>query len=280
MFATLTTRGLIDEAERELSAAGVETPRLDAETLLAFALGAKRVEVVSGVAADPTDQQLEVFNAALARRAAREPVAYITGSKGFRRIDLLVDSRVLIPRPETELLVAVMKVDRPCGILDVATGSGAVALALADELPDATITAADISADALDVARANAQRLGASDRVTFHQSDLLESINGVFDAISANLPYVTRDELAGLQPEITKYEPALALDGGEDGLDLVRRLAAQAPQHLKPGGFLALEIGDEQGPSTAQILEDAGFITTEIHQDLAERDRVVTGRKA
>jgi release factor glutamine methyltransferase len=279
MFATLTTRGLIDEAERELSAAGVESPRLDAETLLAFVIGAKRAEVVAGLAAQPSAEQIELFNKAVARRAEREPVAYITGTKGFRRIDLAVDPRVLIPRPETELLVAVMKVDRPCGILDVATGSGAVALALADELPDATITAADISEDALDVARANAERLGSAARVTFHRSDLLESVDGVFDAISANLPYVTREELAGLQPEITEYEPSLALDGGADGLDLVRRLAAQAPAHLKPGGFIALEIGDDQAFATEKILQAAGFVTTEIHQDLAERDRVVTGRR-
>lgn len=278
MFATLTTRGLIDDAERELSAAGVETPRLDAETLLAFAIGAKRVEVVAGVAPAPSADQTEAFNAAIARRAAREPVAYITGFKGFRRIELAVDSRVLIPRPETELLVAVMKVDRPCGILDVATGSGAVALALADELPDATITAADISADALEVARANAERLGSAGRVTFRESDLLDSIEGVFDAISANLPYVTSGELARLQPEITDFEPALALDGGDDGLDLVRRLAQQATAHLKPGGLIALEIGDDQGPATAQILTDEGFGETDIHQDLAERDRIVTGR--
>jgi len=280
MSATLTVRELIDDAERRLTAAGVETPRLDAEVLLAEVLGARRAEVVAGLSPEPTSAQLAQFESSVERRAAREPVAYITGSKGFRRIELAVDERVLIPRPETELLVAVMKVDRPCGILDVATGSGAVALALADELPDATITAADVSQDALDVARANSERLGMAARVSFLHSDLLAAIDGVFDAISANLPYVTSEELATLQPEITRFEPALALDGGDDGLNLVRRLAEEAPARLKPGGLLALEIGDSQAAETEAILRAAGFAQTETHQDLTGRDRVVTGRTA
>ncbi|MGH2906730.1 MAG: peptide chain release factor N(5)-glutamine methyltransferase, partial [Solirubrobacterales bacterium] len=213
------------QAESQLASAGVETPRLDAELLLASAMDASRSEVVAGLAPDPSPEQLTRFEAAVERRAAREPLAYIVGSQGFRRIELDVDGRVLIPRPETELLVAVVKVGRPCGILDVATGSGAVALALADELPDATIVASDVSAEALAVARANAGRLGFE--IDFVESDLLASVDGVFDAIAANLPYVARGELAGLQPEITDYEPALALDGGEDGLDLVRALAPQ-----------------------------------------------------
>lgn len=270
-------RQLLGDAEQTLAAAGVETPRLDAEVLLAEATASTRPEVIASLV-DVSDQQLAVFEKWIARRELREPVAYITGRKGFRRIELAVDRRVLIPRPETELLVAVAKIDRPCGILDLATGSGAVALALFDELPDATITAADISSDALDVARANAERLNAN--VAFVQSDLLDSIDGVYDAITANLPYVTKAELARLQPEITEYEPALALDGGEDGLDLVRRLAQQAPAQLKPGGLLALEIGDEQGEATAEILREAGFKHVERHRDLTERDRVVTGLNA
>ena len=271
-------RDLIDAAERRLADAGVETPRLDAELLLAAAMGTGRPEVVSGLAPDPTPEQIAWFDDCVERRAEREPVAYIKGVIGFRRIMLHVDRRVLIPRPETELLVAVTKVDRPCGILDVATGSGAVALALADELPDATITAVDISDDALDVARANARTLGFDRRVSFARSDLLDSVDGAFDAIAANLPYVRSADIAGLQPEITRYEPVAALDGGEDGLELVRRLAAQAPAHLKPGGMLALEIGDDQAPATEAILRGAGFADVETHQDLAGRDRVMSGR--
>lgn len=262
-----------------LQGAGVESPRLDAELLLAEATGTSRTAVVAQTI-DPTAEQLARFEQLIARRAAREPLAYIVGRKGFRRIELIVDARVLIPRPETELLVAVAKVDRPCGILDVATGSGAVALALADELPDATITAADVSEGALAVASANAERLGMTDRVSFVQSDLLDAVDGTFDAITANLPYVTTAEMAELQPEIARYEPALALAGGEDGLDLVRRLAATAPQNLKPGGLLALEIGAGQAEQTERILRENGFVQTEIHNDLAGHGRVVSGRSS
>ena len=279
MLVAADARELIDRAAARLADSGVDTPRLDAELLLAAAAGSSRGEIVAGLVR-PDAAAASRFAEFVDRRAAREPLAYITGSAGFRRIELRVDPRVLIPRPETELLVAVAKVDRPCGILDVATGSGAVALALADELPDATITASDFSDDALAVAAANAAALGASERVSFVRSDLLDSVDGVFDAITANLPYVGRGEIEGLQPEITEHEPLQALDGGEDGLDLVRRLATAAPAQLKSGGLLALEIGDTQAARTAEILSDAGFTDVETHQDLTEIERVVSGRRA
>jgi release factor glutamine methyltransferase len=276
MTAPSTARELIDHGEARLRAAGIDTPRLDAELLLAEAAGATRSQIVAGLV-DPT-RSITTYEAWLRRRVTREPLAYITGRQGFRRIDLSVDSRVLIPRPETELLVAVMKVGRPCGILDVATGSGAVALALADELPDATILAADISPGALEVASLNALETGASDRVTFVHSNLLNEIEGTFDAISANLPYVEAGDIDGLQPEVSMFEPRLALDGGADGLDLVRRLATTAPPHLNPGGLLALEIGEGQAIETERILKKAGFVETERHEDLNGIERVVSGR--
>lgn len=276
MTSPATARELIDSGERRLAAAGIDTARLDAELLLAAAAGTTRSQIVAGLV-DPTGSE-RIYEAWVDRRATREPLAYITGRQGFRRIELGVDPRVLIPRPETELLVAVTKVDRPCGILDIATGSGAVALALADELPNATITAADISGDALDVARANASELGAEKRVTFIESDLLDSVDGVFDAIASNLPYVVATDIDGLMPEVSKFEPRLALDGGEDGLDLVRRLATDAPTHLKPGGMLSLEIGDGQAIETEHILRAAGFVETERHEDLSQIERVVSGR--
>lgn len=273
----MDARALIDSGARRLESAGIDTPRLDAELLLAAAAGASRSEIVAGLA-DPAGSE-DTYNAWIARRARREPLAYITGSQGFRRIELSVDPRVLIPRPETELLVAVVKVERPCGIHDVATGSGAVALALADELPDATISASDVSSDALAVAQANAGRLGVSERVSFSRSDLLTEIDGVFDAISANLPYVVAGDIDALQPEVASFEPRLALDGGPDGLDLVRRLADQAPTKLKPGGLLALEIGMGQAASTESILESHGFANIERHKDLSGIERVVSGKR-
>lgn len=275
----MSARTMIDSGAGALAAAGVETPRLDAELLLAAAAGVSRSRVVAGLAEDDAARAEATYEAWIDRRSRREPLAYITGTQGFRRIDLAVDPRVLIPRPETELLVAVAKVDRPCSILDVATGSGAVALALADELPDATILASDISSDALAVAAENAARLGA-DRVSFTRSNLLDEIEGEFDAIVANLPYVAAAEIAGLQPEITEYEPRIALDGGADGLDLVRQLAAGAQQRLSAGGLLALEIGDGQAVATAAILEQHGFVGVERHVDLAGIERVVSARAA
>jgi release factor glutamine methyltransferase len=271
-----TAREMIEAGAARLTAAGIDTPLLDAELLLAEAAGTTRSQIVAGLV-DPVKSR-RTYDAWLTRRVKREPLAYITGRQGFRRIDLRVDNRVLIPRPETELLVAVVKVDRPCGILDIATGSGAVALALADELPDATITAADISPGALEVASVNAREIGASERVTFIHSDLLESVEGIYDAITANLPYVVAGDIDGLQPEVSMFEPRLALDGGPDGLDLVRRLADSAPAHLKPGGMLALEIGDGQAIETEEILKAAGFVETERHEDLNGIERVVSGR--
>lgn len=273
--ASPPARRLIDEGERRLAAAGIDTARLDAELLLADAAGASRSEVVAGIA--DVKPATELYQLHLARREQRVPLAYITGRQGFRRIELTVDPRVLIPRPETELLVAVVEAGRPCGILDVATGSGAVALALADELPDATITAADVSEDALALARANAHALNLDDRVSFVHSDLLAGVTGRFDAIAANLPYVESAVIDTLQPEVARHEPRLALDGGDDGLDLVRRLVAQVPSHLKPGGLLALEIGAGQAVETERILRAHGFADTDRHEDLAGIERVVSG---
>ncbi|MBI4898675.1 MAG: peptide chain release factor N(5)-glutamine methyltransferase [Actinobacteria bacterium] len=318
-----TLREALNSAEASLAVAGVDAPRLDAELLLAHALGVSRPQLITRLNAPLTRIARTGFSAALARRAAREPLAYITGEKGFRGIVLRVDQNVLIPRPETELLVDVVKTAAPASVLDVATGSGAVALALADELPSAAITATDVSPDALAVAAENAHRLGFGDRVQFIRADLLVGVGGEFNVIAANLPYVRAGEIDALQPEIA-FEPRAALDGGPDGLDLVRVLVAQvaagfaveppraetadsAPEPppmndtdcaanpslgietdsatiaarrpaLAPGGLIALEIGDDQGPAVTRILTDAGFEDAVVHQDLTGRDRVVAAR--
>ena len=205
------------------------------------------------------------------RREAREPVAYILGRRAFRRLELSVDRRVLIPRPETELLVEV-GLSLPAGarVVDVGTGSGAVALALKDERRDLVVRGVDVSADAVDVARANASALGLD--VEFACGDLLDEVSDV-DAVLANLPYVA--DGAELPPEITRYEPAGALFAGADGLDLVRRLVGVV---AGPGvALLALEIGPEQADEVSGLLWDAGFAEVAVRHDLAGLARVVVG---
>jgi release factor glutamine methyltransferase len=270
----MSARAMIDAAAAKLEAAGIETPRLDAELLLAHCVGASRGEIVAGlVEVEGVEQSYEE---AIARRAEREPLAYITGRQGFRRIELKVDPRALIPRPETELLVELALARKPKIVIDVATGSGAIALALADEIDDHLIVGADTSIDALDLARENREALGA-EQVWFLNSDLLLDIDYIADVIVANLPYIPAGELDDLQPEVARFEPREALDGGEDGLKLVRKLARQALGKLKPGGMLALEIGEGQAAETEEILRAAGFGDIERHKDLAGIERVVLG---
>jgi release factor glutamine methyltransferase len=263
---------VLAEATAALTDAGCDTPRLDAEILLAFVLGVDRGRLVIDSGASVGGATLERFVELVGRRAAREPVAYIVGRKGFRWIELEVDRRVLIPRPETELLVEIA-LSLPSGarVVDVGTGSGAVALSLATERPDLSVTATDVSAEALVVARANAARLGLADSVTFFEADLLEGVPGEFDAVLANLPYVP--EQSDLPPEIGVYEPAAALFGGPDGLDLVRRLLPM----VVGVPLVALEVGLAEW--AAWLARDAGFESVEIVRDLAGLERVVVVRQ-
>ncbi len=260
----------LSDATATLSAAGCETPRLDAELLLSFVLrvGRERLVIDASAELDPSD--LVRFEELVARREAREPVAYILGRKPFRRISLAVDRRVLIPRPETELLVEVaLSVRRGGRVVDVGTGSGAVALALKEERPDLSVVGADLSSDALDVARANAEALELD--VEFLQSDLLEGVPGPFDAVLANLPYVA--EGSAVPPEIELYEPSLALFGGPDGMDIIRRLLTMTDDVP----LVALEMG--LGEAVAGLVSAAGFPSVEILPDLAGHERVVVGRR-
>jgi release factor glutamine methyltransferase len=267
-------REALDSAVVALSAAGVDTPRLDAEVLLAHALGVDRTALVVDRDLRVEGPAVRAFQDAVRRRSVeREPVAYITGLKGFRHIDLHVDGRVLIPRPETETLVeAALDLPRGARVVDVGTGSGAVALALKDERPDLDVTGTDASPDALAVARANAARLGLD--VRFREADLLDGA-GEVDAVLSNPPYV--EDGAPLQPEIERHEPPVALYAGADGLAVIRRLAAQAG--ASAAGLLALEVGMGQAGDVAAVLRDVGFATTETRRDLAGIERVVVGRR-
>jgi release factor glutamine methyltransferase len=256
-----------------LAQAGCESPRLDAELLLAAALGVGRERLLIDASTPLLDPARAVFDAYVARRLAREPVAYILARKEFRRITLAVDRRALIPRPETELLVEVgSRVAPGARVVDVGTGSGAVALALADERPDLSLTATDIDADALALARSNASRLGLPE-VRFEQADLLVGVQGPFDAVLANLPYVP--DGFPLAPEIASYEPPSALFAGADGLDLVRRLVAM----LGAVPTVALEVGAGQAPAVRELLAGAGYGAVESVLDLAGHERVVVGRR-
>ncbi len=274
MIGRTSVRDALDSAVIALTAAGCDTPRLDAELLLAAAMEVDRATIIADPGRALQPDAARRFQDYAARRRRREPVAYILGSKGFRSIELTVDPRVLIPRPETEHLVeAALGLPQGALVCDIGTGSGAIALALKSERPDLRLVATDASAGALAVARANAARLGLE--VEFHHGDLLAGVTGRIDAVVSNPPYV--EDGAELAPEIVRYEPALALRAGPAGLDVIGRLlpAAGATGAL----MVALEVGAGQAGAVAALTRDAGFAAVEAVRDLAGVERVVVGRR-
>jgi len=279
-----TVRDALTSAADAFAAAGVESPRLDAELLLAEATGSDRAALAAapdrGVEPGPARE----YAAMVRRRVAREPVAYILGRKGFRNLELAADARALIPRPETELLVEIATDLAPEGsdpkgtghpVLDVGTGSGAIALAVADELPGAVVTATDTSAAALRLAAENAERLGLSDRVAFEFGSLPDG--GRFDVVLANLPYVTEAEWSGLEPEIARYEPRSALVPGPSGLEAIDAVLGELSLGRPRAGAVALEVGAGQAGAVAELVRRAGFGAVETRRDLAGIERVVLG---
>jgi len=275
-----TTAGRVCEAlsaaNDAFEAAGVDTPRLDAEVLLAEATGHDRAVLAAEPDARVDPRAARHFGEMVRRRIRREPVAYILGRRGFRNIELAVDRRVLIPRPESELLVEIAVELEPSSVLDVGTGSGAIALAVADELPGCDVVATDTSNEALDLARENAGRLGLADRVRFERGTV--PADRRFDLVLANLPYVREDELASLEPEIAEYEPRQAVVAGAEGLEAIAVVAAAASAALTDRGALAFEVGAGQAGNVAELLVDLGFMQVEGRQDLAQIPRVVLGR--
>jgi release factor glutamine methyltransferase len=255
-----------------LAEAGCETARLDAELLLAATLGVGRERLVLDADRELDADTMVRLGRLVARRADREPIAYILGRKDFRHLTLTVDRRVLVPRPETELLVEFgLTLDPGARVVDVGTGSGAVALALKQERPDLDVWATEVSPDALAVARENARALGLE--VRFVESDLLRGIPGRVDAVLANLPYVALG--SPLPPEIARYEPAAALFAGPDGLEVIRRLVSQ----LARVPLVALEVGFDQADAVGVLLREAGLGSIEVLRDLAGHARVVVGRR-
>lgn len=274
-------RDALQGAVTAIAAAGCETPRLDAELLVAHVLGVSRERLLTDTDLLVSGPAVRALQDAVRRRAVqREPVAYITGTRHFRRLSLTVDSRVLIPRPETELLVeiALTRLPRGARVLDVGTGSGAIALALADERSDLHVTGSDVSEDALALARANAARLGL-DGVQWQAADLLAGVPDAFDAIVSNPPYVPVSDRASLAPEILRHEPPGALFAGADGLDVIRTLISQASARARVR-FLALEIGAGQAATVVQLMRAAGFADVRAERDLAGIERVVVGERS
>ena len=274
-------REALEAAVDALAAAGVDDPRLDAELLLGEAMGCERAALIADSGAEVPAAAGRLFGAMVRRRLRREPVAYILGRKGFRNLELLVDRRVLIPRPETELLVELALELQPASVLDVGTGSGAIALVVAEELPTCAVSATDTSPGALEVARANAERLGSADRVEFIEGTLPE--DRACDLILANLPYVAERDWPSLQPEVTQWEPREALLAGPDGLDAYRTFIPECALPLyryakQRKGALAVEVGEGQAEAVVALMRESGFERIETRRDLAGIERIVVGR--
>ena len=287
-----TVRQALREATAAFSGAEIDSARLDAEVLLGEALGLDRSRLhLDGEKTLPARAQ-ERLRSFVLRRLDREPVAYITGRREFWSLDFLVTPAVLVPRPETELLVetviGLFEAESQISnlklqILDLGTGSGAIVVALAKEIGNAEIWATDISLDALEVARSNARRHGVEDKIRFFSGDAFMPVRDrpeFFDVIVSNPPYVRRDELEALPRDVRDFEPRVALDGGPDGLDFHRRIIPEAERYLAAAGFLVVEIGADMGNEVTRLFADAGgYAPARLYRDLAEKDRVASARR-
>ena len=275
---------------RRLLGAGIDSARLDAELLLGCALGMSREELMIAATRKVSVAESDRYEDLLRRRLNREPLAYITGQQEFWSLGFLVSCDVLVPRPETETLVeralkhlaAINNHEAP-RILELGTGSGAIAVALASELPQAEIVATEIAPAALQIARRNASRNGVSNAIRFLQGDLFTALDQElerdFDLILSNPPYVPRGEIAHLEAEVSRWEPRAALDGGVDGLDFYRRIIEEAPGYLRQGGAVAVEIGAAIGSLVLALFRNnPAYGDTGVHQDYSGRDRVVIAR--
>ena len=276
----VTIGDVISRSTGYLEGKGVENPRLDAELILAHALGLQRIELYQHHDRPLTEDELAVARPLVERRGRREPLAYVLGEWGFRKLTLKIDANVLVPRPETEIVVerclALLAGKESPGVLDIGTGSGAIALSIAKEHEGARVVATDISQGALEVARENAQRCGVAERVDLRLGHLTAHVGGSFDLVVSNPPYVPAEDWDALQPEIRLYEPREAVVGSGQTAAVARR----ALPLLLPGGWLVLEVGDGQAQDIADELGSLGYADVRITPDLAGRERVVEGRWA
>lgn len=262
---------------------GLDSPRLDAEVLLSSVLKKDRIFLYVHFDEPLMAEELAAYKALIKRRVAREPVAYILGHREFMKLDFKVDRSVLVPRPDTEILVQAVLDRLPEGgqrVADIGTGSGAIAISLAYYRPELRVTATDISAAALAVAGENAAALGVAERVEFAEGNLLEPLTGKYAAVVSNPPYVSKADMEALMPEVKNWEPHGALYGGPDGLDFYRQLAKESGNYLEPGGLIALEVGLGEAALAAGMLEENGFSEIEIKRDYAGIERVVMGRRS
>ncbi len=275
----MTLGEVLKRSTEYLERKGVDSPRLDAERLLAHTLGLTRIEVYMDLERPLIAAELQLARELIERRGKREPLAYILGEWGFRNLVLKTDARALVPRPETEVVVErcleLLEGAEAPRVLDVGTGTGAIALAIAQELPGARVTALDLSLDALALARENMERSGVE--VELVQGDFHDRLpGGPYDLIASNPPYVEPEELAELQAEVREFEPRMAVIG-EEFPEAVARAATAA---LRPGGWLVMETHAARGPATAALLAELGYVDVRISPDLAGRDRVAEARLA
>lgn len=270
----------LEAATEAFRAVGIPDARTDAEVLLSGISGVARAELVAFPQERLEPAISRAFSEAVRRRLRREPVAYVLGRRGFRRIEVAVDPRVLIPRPETEGLVEVALEVDPSRVLEIGTGSGALALAIADELPACEVVGTDSSPEALDLARSNARDLGLADRVRF-EAGTWPAEGGEFDLVVANLPYVDRErDLHLLEPEVAEWEPDEALFGGAGGTEVIRSVLAGLGDSGVKTGVLALEVGAGQAEEVGELVREAGFGEVSVDRDLAGIERVVIGRRS
>ena len=280
-----TLRDLLREATFLLQRHGVDEARTIAELLVARLLKLPRLQLLTVLDHTLPPHAVEALQRGLARVAKHEPVQYVLGEWDFRNLTLRVDKRALIPRPETELLVDWVLETEPLWqtptprIADIGTGTGCIILSIASERPNAECVAVDMSADALALARENAERLGLSQRVTFLQADACSEFPPAsLDAIVSNPPYISSVEVNQLQPHVRDHEPRLALDGGVDGFSILRSIIEGAAWALRPGGWLFFETGHDQGPAVRELMEAAGFQNTALRADHNRHPRFVRGR--
>ena len=297
----MTIHDILNESTKALEAVDIPSARLDAEVLLSFSLGCDRLEFYKNPDMTISETQLSAFRNLIARRSQWEPVAYITGRKEFWTFVLEVNNSVLIPRPDTEIIVEealkVVKIlgstseldsglrrndctKKPMRILDIGTGSGAIALALALEITGAKVVATDISPAALNLAQKNAAALGLKEKIDFRQGNLFEPVDDIFDIIICNPPYIAAEEYEKLPAGVKDYEPREALWAGESGLEFYEKLIYQAADFLKKNGWLLLEIGAKQEAGVRKIMEAAGFYDSiEMRRDYAGLPRVIKARR-